>query len=205
MVSSFFITLYSPSPPSSLYTSMERICLTCNNLLPLSKFDKGKGKFGHRAHCRECRNDQLKEWRKNKSKEWKTLYYLKRKNYVDQWNINNPEFKKKKRKIDDAKKRAKFKSAGTLYVSSLSFLEVYNHKTFNSSSLHCEYCSSTIVNEYHLEHIVPLSKNGTNKLFNLAISCPICNSGAGGKHSKLLEEWKPELVDYINERNKKWN
>ena len=81
-------------------------------------------------------------------------------------------------------------------------LECYNISHFKASTFTCEYCSSIISGTYWLEHILPLSKNGDNELVNLAITCKGCNLN---KLAKKLEEWKPELVSYFKERNKKWN
>ena len=49
----------------------------------------------------------------------------------------------------------------------------------------CEYCCppmSHSLDPFNVEHIVPLSKNGTNELDNLACSCGGCN---GHKHNKM--------------------
>lgn len=49
----------------------------------------------------------------------------------------------------------------------------------------CEYCCSPMshsLDPFNVEHIVPLSKNGTNELDNLACSCGGCN---GHKHNKM--------------------
>lgn len=50
---------------------------------------------------------------------------------------------------------------------------------------HCE-CSSN----FHVDHIVPLSRGGHHKLNNLAISCPTCNMRKG---AKLPCEWVAQL------------
>lgn len=68
----------------------------------------------------------------------------------------------------------------------------------NTINLCCESCSSIINNNnYHLDHITPLCKGGTNKLDNLAILCSVCNLS---KSSKLIEIWKPSLVPYYINR-----
>lgn len=43
----------------------------------------------------------------------------------------------------------------------------------------CAYCAQTLFDNYHVEHIVPLSFGGTNNLSNLCISCAPCNHSAG--------------------------
>jgi HNH endonuclease len=39
---------------------------------------------------------------------------------------------------------------------------------------------------YHIEHVVPLSRGGSNSIDNLVLSCPTCNLRKG---TKLLHEW----------------
>lgn len=39
---------------------------------------------------------------------------------------------------------------------------------------------------YHVDHIIPLSRGGSNGPENLVIACPTCNLS---KHNKLLHEW----------------
>jgi ribosomal protein S27AE len=47
---------------------------------------------------------------------------------------------------------------------------------------YCAYCSTDISKvEYHVEHIIPISFGGSNKINNLALSCPRCNLIAGAK------------------------
>lgn len=56
----------------------------------------------------------------------------------------------------------------------------------------CAYCHETfIANEdgvpiYHIEHIVPLFRGGTNDISNISLACPLCNLSKG---TKLLSEW----------------
>lgn len=45
---------------------------------------------------------------------------------------------------------------------------------------YCAYCDLEMTN-YHVEHITPISFGGSNKINNLVLSCPRCNSLAGAK------------------------
>ena len=51
----------------------------------------------------------------------------------------------------------------------------------------CAYCEAdlTIVG-YHIDHVVPLSRGGSNGRENLAAACPACNVTKG---DKLISEW----------------
>ncbi len=43
----------------------------------------------------------------------------------------------------------------------------------------CFYCETVLESVYHVDHIVPLSKDGSNWPGNLALACPQCNLSKG--------------------------
>ena len=66
---------------------------------------------------------------------------------------------------------------------------------FERAGYRCEYCTSPIshaIQPFHVEHIVPLSKNGTSDPSNLACSCGGCN---GHKYDKI------HAIDPITEQS----
>ena len=70
----------------------------------------------------------------------------------------------------------------------------------------CEYCRSPLshsLDPFDVEHIIPLSKNGTNKLRNLASSCRGCN---GHKYNKThaIDPMNSVLVSLYNPRTMDW-
>jgi 5-methylcytosine-specific restriction endonuclease McrA len=50
----------------------------------------------------------------------------------------------------------------------------------------CYYCGAKVGNKYHVDHVVPVTRNGSNDPSNLVIACPICNIK---KSDKLPHEW----------------
>lgn len=51
----------------------------------------------------------------------------------------------------------------------------------------CTYCDQEKEDrELHVDHIIPLSRGGTNHFLNLTLACASCNSS---KRSKLPSEW----------------
>jgi len=53
----------------------------------------------------------------------------------------------------------------------------------------CYYCRVKIKNHtsaYHIEHVIPLSRGGTNDMSNIVLACPSCNLS---KSNKLPHEW----------------
>lgn len=58
----------------------------------------------------------------------------------------------------------------------------------------CAYCEQPM-QEYHVEHIVPLAVSGTNSLHNLVLSCARCNHIAGAKVFSSLEAKKAHILE----------
>jgi len=50
----------------------------------------------------------------------------------------------------------------------------------------CFWCGEKVGDTYHVDHVVPLSRGGSNGPENLVIACPACNLR---KHDKLPHEW----------------
>lgn len=50
----------------------------------------------------------------------------------------------------------------------------------------CHWCSIKVGKNYHVDHIVPLARGGSNWPENIVIACPSCNQSKG---SKLPHEW----------------
>lgn len=60
-------------------------------------------------------------------------------------------------------------------------------RQYNRQYSECFYCGEKLNNFYHVDHVVPLSRGGTNHCGNIVIACPSCNSS---KSNKYITEWK---------------
>src|SRR6266702_829361 len=49
----------------------------------------------------------------------------------------------------------------------------------------CHYCRNKMAT-YHIEHVIPISRGGTNDSSNIVLACPTCNMSKG---NKLPHEW----------------
>lgn len=56
---------------------------------------------------------------------------------------------------------------------------------FSKQVKSCCYCGKSDV-KLTIDHIVPISRGGTNSLNNIALACGHCNSSKG---NKTLDEW----------------
>lgn len=55
----------------------------------------------------------------------------------------------------------------------------------------CAYCECPLGEDWHVEHMIPLSRGGSNDWANIAISCADCNRRKG---SKTVEEFMPLIL-----------
>jgi len=138
-------------------------------------------------------NSNRQQWyRENRKKalEYARQYRLKNsiriKELAEQWYQKNKEKVKEyqylqnkqypaKRKAIKAQRRARLLNAeGSHTAKDITWLlEKQNHR--------CVYCPADLREGYHVDHIQPLSKGGSNYKDNLQILCPTCNKR---KHAK---------------------
>lgn len=50
----------------------------------------------------------------------------------------------------------------------------------------CAYCGIRIYDDYQLDHVIPLSRNGDDNITNILLSCAACNQS---KSNRTLAEW----------------
>jgi len=107
-------------------------------------------------------------WRKNNPSK-SAEYYVNNKDKCNQatrkWQKENQE---KVRAILHAR-RARKKNAEGKY----SFYDILNLLSLQKRK--CAFCHKSIQSGYHVDHIIPLSKNGRNDKYNIQLLCPTCN------------------------------
>lgn len=54
----------------------------------------------------------------------------------------------------------------------------------------CHWCDAACESDYHVDHVMPLSKGGAHEKWNLAIACPPCNLKKNAKHPL---DWLAEI------------
>lgn len=152
---------------------------------------------------KEWKKEYLKEYRKknaDKIKQQMKEYYInnidKAKDYNRDYYLNNAE--KIKKQIKKYSKTFKGKLIRKVNIHNRRLLtkglslaiiqQVYENNIKKYGTLTCYLCSKSIeFGQDSLEHIIPLSREGTNNINNLEIAHRNCNSSKG---KKTLEGYK---------------
>lgn len=155
-----------------------------------------------RQKNRERLIEQRKEYLKTKHeqvKESQRRSYHKNKEYYRVWGATYRKEKadlirerRKRQKLEnpekfrswDRAKLARRRSAPGIHTADdiASIMKMQKHK--------CAYCKIKLGENYHVDHITPLSRGGTNDRRNLQILCQPCNQA---KHCKLPEQFAREI------------
>lgn len=184
----------------------EKPCSKCGMPKPLSEFGKDKSKpDGLRPDCKTCRSEyaakkyvenpeyfqnyreenrdilrQRSNEQYHKNTEWYQEYRDTNREYYRQkaiqWAKDNPV-----KVRNSAHKRRALKRNSTGTHTAQDILDLYNEQNG-----FCCYCGVELNDTYHVDHVHPLSRGGSNGRENLAIACPDCNRS---KSDKLLSEW----------------
>lgn len=96
---------------------------------------------------------------------------------ITDWRKRNPE---RARAISENRRTRAMQAEGTHTAADLIAL-------YDASEDRCFYCGITLFGEYHVDHIQPLSRGGSNWPDNLACACPDCNLSKG---DKTVDEWQ---------------
>ena len=175
-----------------------KFCHQCATEKPKSEFNKSpRAKCGVRSSCRKCDNAKAREWKaanrdkviagivsygkRNPDKRAaakKAWYNANREKSAEQnrlWCLANPERKAQ----SDRNRRAAKKSAG----GSHTIAEVM--VIFEGQRGLCATCEKKLfksgVKKFHIDHIQPLAKGGSDSKDNLQCLCPGCNRKKGSK------------------------
>jgi 5-methylcytosine-specific restriction endonuclease McrA len=146
-----------------------------NNAHPgISKQISSRYYWTHHDQCIQS----LAEYRithREKMRELAKAYYRKHPEKASTYLRNHPE----KRRVYQATRRARQISVGG------SFTAYDIEKQHRAQKGKCYWCHKQLT-RYHVDHIVPLSRNGSNNPDNLVVACSTCNTSRG---KKLPHEW----------------
>jgi 5-methylcytosine-specific restriction endonuclease McrA len=158
---------------------------TCGRTLPATPeyFHRDKsGIYGVHAKCKKCRIESI-------NREQKKLYDL---NYYSEHREHQSEVSKLYRQTERGiiskrarahNRRARKRNAIGTHTTEELYQQLKRQKG------KCYYCHVKLGkgrDSWNGDHIVPLSKGGTNFIDNIVIACPTCNMN---KNDKLPHEW----------------
>lgn len=124
------------------------------------------------------------------SKAWRLANPEKQRAATKAWSSANPDKRqsaaKAYRKANPEKIRATNATRRSLKRNaSGSHTAADIKRLFVEQAGRCGYCSASLASGYHVDHVVPLSRGGSNAPSNLCLACPRCNFSKG---AKLLSE-----------------
>lgn len=165
-------------------------CKDCGREFPatLEYFHKHEsGRFGLKARCKSCQCICEKHKRVCYKDRYRR-YWLNRnrvqRNTADRrrWHAI-PKIDRKRFRVKVAIKRAHDHGAkGTYSPDDIA-------RQYSKQGGRCYWCGNQLNNAYHIDHVIPISRGGTNWPANLVCACQFCNLSKGNKLP--YTEWTP--------------
>jgi len=164
-----------------------KTCSSCKEEKPLNEFHKqAASPDGHGYRCKECAREYQKIYhKKNKEKHneagkiWRENHREEISEYGKTYRENNPE------KCAEKSNRRRALKMNANIIENIDRLFVYER-----DGGRCHMCKRKVNRKnWHLDHIVPLSKGGDHSYKNVAVSCLYCNLSKGNTGSSQLRMW----------------
>lgn len=173
-------------------------CTKCHTDKPVTEFYKDKNnRSGLKSWCKKCfnadvvhRNQTNPRYRENQ-KVWEQSNREKRRRYHVAYYAAHPEqhkeYREKKYRIHRESEcvrghNCRAKRLGAKGRHTARDIRIL----YKIQKGKCVYCNTDLDRKFHIDHVVPLSRGGTNYRHNLVLTCPHCNLSKG---DKLLSEW----------------
>jgi len=153
-------------------------CKHCQRVLPETPEYFSRNAHCHNglfAICKECRaNKRNAEYQKSPEMRVQTIQRSK------DWRKRNPDKRQAQVWIQNRRRRARRAQSTGKHTAA----DVRNQ--YNAQQGRCYWCDVLVGDIYHVDHVIPLSRGGSDGRENIVISCPFCNVSRG---DKLPSEW----------------
>lgn len=160
-------------PYKQLEFILHKTCVRCKQTRPFTEFfNDVRSKDGKRSRCHICLSIDTSKYRQEKPEIYSAAARRRRK--------NDPEKHRLIGRIAASKRRSIIK--GSIEHFRKVDIDILRKKL----GFRCKWCNRKIL-KFHIDHIIPLSKGGTNGPSNITIACPSCNVRKG---SMLPTEWQ---------------
>ena len=185
-----------------------KVCRKCGMELPATTefFTTHKlGKYGLNPSCRKCERERNRKWRaanSQKERERHRQYYeantAKMRDLVRRWWEAHPDYSQEYYQANAEKKREQRRAnsdRANANTQRRRALKAQNGGTYTDADIkakyqlqqgRCYYCACGLDKKYHIEHMTPISRGGTNWPDNIVLACATCNCQ---KHNKTVEEF----------------
>jgi hypothetical protein len=170
-----------------------KVCGSCKQTLPTDLFHiRKKSVDGLCSKCKSCQSSYFKKYRESNKEilaakvkkyvianreivnkrwnDWRNRNKEKVNTYVAEWWKNHQQLKQHHVRKRAALKRGAYGSHTPEQIKEI----------FARQKGLCNYCYVPL-SKYHIDHIIPLSREGTNCAANLQILCVSCNTSKGNK------------------------
>jgi 5-methylcytosine-specific restriction endonuclease McrA len=134
----------------------------------------------HQQWKREYRKTpRCRELDRQRAKRYAAKYPEKKKRYNSRWAKENRPYTRAAK----SKRRALLANAPGAHTCDST------RRQYDQQDGRCYWCSEPLNGDYHEDHVVPLSRGGSNWSINIVCACSWCNLS---KHNKLpYIEWQP--------------
>lgn len=177
-------------PPNHL-----KRCIKCKQIKPRDTAHFPRRKQSFASMCHECHHAYYTEHKEHYSKTGKKRYYQNRDAQLERHKIYREKHKQElseknkiyrhthpeKGRAAVMRRIARKKNAEGFYTDKDIELQYQRQKG------KCYWCGKKVGKTYHVDHVKPLDRGGSNWPSNIVIACPHCNDSKG---NKLPHEWR---------------
>lgn len=180
-----------------------KICKDCLREFPETLeffyFDKRPGR-GFGSQCRPCFAIHRKKFRNTpkgraasaaQMRRWTKNNPAKNAAFQRRWKKNNPTAAKAIAKRERAKHADAYRLYGRVNAAKRrrapgSYTPADVKRQYDAQRGKCYYCRNAVGDQYHVDHVIPVTRGGTHDPSNLVIACPSCNRH---KNDRMPHEW----------------
>lgn len=174
------------SMPEGYTDGICKTCTKCGQSKPATTeyfSPSALGRYGLRSNCKECANSAAREMRfshpglqAQRTRKWRASHLEHRSQYIRAYRRAKPEIIKA---ISQRRRAREYNAPGTHTDTDLK-------RQYKAQKGKCYYCGEKVGKTYHVDHVIPLSRGGSDGPENLVIACVRCNQA---KNNKLPHEW----------------